>query len=184
MSAFETLADRLRHLARQQPQAPALGDGQCLLSYRNLDRLVDRVAAALQRDGVRPGQAVASCAAPGVLQAVCGLGTLRAGAVAAPIAPSVTPAQFSAMVADAGATFIFVDGQAAPLLPALPPGVQPIDLGGAGRGTRLDDWMAQEGVAPRPVLISPSDPFNIIYSSGTTGTPKGIVQPHAMRWAH
>jgi acyl-CoA synthetase (AMP-forming)/AMP-acid ligase II len=145
---------------------------------------VDRVAAALQRDGVLPGQAVASCAGPGVLQAVCGLGTLRAGAVPAPIAPSVTPAQFGAMVADSGAAFVFVDEQASPLLEALPPGVQLIDLDAAGRGAVFDDWLAPLGVAPKPVAISPADPFNIIYSSGTTGTPKGIVQPHSMRFAH
>jgi acyl-CoA synthetase (AMP-forming)/AMP-acid ligase II len=90
MSAFEPLADRLRCVAKQQPQALALGDGQRLLDYQTLDRLVDRVAAALQRDGVATGQAVASCAATGVLQAVWTLGTLRAGAVPAPIAPSVT----------------------------------------------------------------------------------------------
>ena len=184
MSPFETLTDRLRHVARRQPQALALGDGQWLLDYQALDRLVDRVAAALQRDGVLPGQAVASCAGSGVLQAVCGLGTLRAGAVPAPIAPSVTPAQFSAMVADSGATFVFVDEQASPLLEALPPGVQLIDLGAAGRGAVFDDWLAPLGVAPKPVVVSPGDPFNIIYSSGTTGTPKGIVQPHAMRFAH
>ena len=184
MNSFETLTDRLRHVARQQPQALALGDGQWLLDYQTLDRLVDRVAAALQRDGLLPGQAVASCAASGVLQAVCGLGALRAGAVPAPIAPSVTPAQFGAMVADSGAAFAFVDEQASPLLEALPPGVQPIDLGAAGRGAVFDDWLAPEGVEPQPVAISPADPFNIIYSSGTTGTPKGIVQPHAMRFAH
>ena len=184
MNSFETLTDRLRHVARRQPQALALGDGQWLLDYGTLDRLVDRVAAALQRDGVLPGQAVASCAGSGVLQAVCGLGTLRAGAVSAPIAPSVTPAQFGAMVADSGAALVFVDEQASPLLEALPPGVQPIDLGAAGRGAVFDDWLAPEGVAPQPVVISPTDPFNIIYSSGTTGTPKGIVQPHGMRHAH
>jgi acyl-CoA synthetase (AMP-forming)/AMP-acid ligase II len=184
MNSFETLTDRLRRVARQQPQALALGDGQWLLDYGTLDRLVDRVAAALQRDGALPGHAVASCAGSGVLQAVCGLGTLRAAAVPAPIAPSVTPAQFGAMVADSGAAFVFVDEQASPLLEALPPGVQPIDLGGAARGAVFDDWLAPEGVASQPVAISPTDPFNIIYSSGTTGTPKGIVQPHAMRYAH
>jgi acyl-CoA synthetase (AMP-forming)/AMP-acid ligase II len=127
---------------------------------------------------------VASCAATGVQQAVWTLGTLRAGAVPAPIAPSVTPAQFGAMVADSGAALVFVDDQAVPLLPALPPSVQPIDLGGARSGLPFGAWLAPEGTTPASVALSPSDPFNIIYSSGTTGTPKGIVQPQGMRFAH
>ena len=184
MTDFEGIADRLRRVAQRQPRALALGDGQQLLDYRTLDGLVDQVTAALQRDGVAKGQAVASCAATGVLQAMWTLGTLRAGAVPAPIAPSVTPAQFGAMVADSGAALVFVDDQAVPLLPALPPSVQPIDLGGAGLGQPFDAWLAPEGTAPASVALSPSDPFNIIYSSGTTGTPKGIVQPQGMRFAH
>ena len=48
----------------------------------------------------------------------------------------------------------------------------------------MQGWLAPEGAQPRPVQIDPGAPFNIIYSSGTTGTPKGIVQPHRMRWAH
>ncbi len=184
MRLFETLSDRLRRVAQQQPRAPALGDGHELLDYRTLDGLVDRVAAALQCDGIAKGQAVASCAATGVLQAVLTLGTLRAGAVPAPIAPSATPAQFGAMVVDSGAAFVFVDDQAAPLLSALPPGVQPIDLGGARTGRPFDAWLAPEGTVPAPVAVNAEDPFNIIYSSGTTGTPKGIVQPYGMRFAH
>ncbi|MBN8491662.1 MAG: acyl--CoA ligase, partial [Burkholderiales bacterium] len=51
-------------------------------------------------------------------------------------------------------------------------------------GPTLADWLPPEGARPAPVAIQPDWAFNIIYSSGTTGTPKGIVQPHGMRWAH
>ena len=55
-------------------------------------------------------------------------------------------------------------------------------MDGGDAGTPLAAWMAPEGARPAPVDIRPEDGFNIIYSSGTTGAPKGIVQPHAMRW--
>jgi len=59
-----------------------------------------------------------------------------------------------------------------------------VRLDASAPGTAFDDWLAAPGAQPRPVDVRPESPFNIIYSSGTTGTPKGIVQPHGMRWAH
>jgi acyl-CoA synthetase (AMP-forming)/AMP-acid ligase II len=63
-----------------------------------------------------------------------------------------------------------------------PEAVQRIALG--DDPSVLDAALPPAGTRPRPVAIDPASPFNIIYSSGTTGVPKGIVQPHAMRWAH
>lgn len=105
------------------------------------------------------------------------------GAVATPLAPSVTPAQFAAMLADAQAPVLFVDGSAAALVPADARG-RCVALDADAPGQPFDDWLAAPCARPRPVTVEPDDACNLIYSSGTTGTPKGIVQPHGMRDRH
>ncbi|MFC5522903.1 class I adenylate-forming enzyme family protein [Polaromonas jejuensis] len=184
---FRSLSDLVREHAHQRPHALALCDAEQTLDYAALDVLMDRVAAALQLDGLKPGDVIALCATPSVRYAAVFLGALRAGVVPAPLAPSVTAASLAAMLHDANARGLFADAAAAALLPPSPgDGDAPtrIALDGVTAGRRFEDWLAPEGSRPQPVEVSPQDPFNIIYSSGTTGTPKGIVQSHGMRWAH
>ena len=180
---FRAIADLVREHARQRPQATALADDQDTLSWAQLDAAMDRVAASLQRDGLSPGDVVALCAAPSVRYAVLYLGALRAGMVVAPLAPSVTPDQLIAMLGDAEARRFFVDAMALALLPVPSPWPL-VSLDGQTPGQTWSDWLAPEGSQPQPFVATPEQPFNIIYSSGTTGTPKGIVQPHGMRWGH
>jgi acyl-CoA synthetase (AMP-forming)/AMP-acid ligase II len=180
---FRPLADLVREQAATRPDHAALLADGLRISYGELDALMDRVAAALQRDGVQPGAAVAVAAQTTPLQAALFLGALRAGAVVAPLPTSVTAAAFASMLDDAGALRVFVDASAAALVPA-GRGDVCVALDDAAPGRPLADWLAPPHSRPRPVRIDPQAPFNIIYSSGTTGTPKGIVQSHRMRWLH
>ena len=180
---FRNIADVVREHAAARPQQPALVQGDRQLTFAELDALMDRMAVALQRDGVCAGDVIALCGSTTPRQAALFLGGLRAGAVAAPLAPSVTPAIFASMLGDAGAPLLFVDAAAAALLPAdMKARCIALDAGAPGRP--FDDWLAAPGARPHPVAVEPESPFNLIYSSGTTGAPKGIVQPHGMRWMH
>ena len=184
-SDFGTLAELVHAHAQAAPERPALRDPQHTLDYRELDALMDRVAAALQREGLREGDAIAICAASSVHYAAVFLGALRAGVAVAPLAPGSAPASLAQMIADAGARLLFVDAAAAGALGAPAPGAaRRIALDDSAAGTPLPEWLAPTGAVPRAANISPASPFNIIYSSGTTGEPKGIVQGHGMRWAH
>ena len=115
---FMPLPERLRALASAQPAARAVQDPDRALTYAKLDALMDRVAAALQRDGVLPGQAIAVCATACVDYVVLFLGALRAGVVVAPLAPSVTPDTLGAMLRDAQAQHLWVDASTQALVPA------------------------------------------------------------------
>ena len=179
---FRTVSDLLRVHAQQRPQASALADDDTALNWAQLDALVSRVAASLQRDGLGLGDVVALCAAPSVRYAAVYLGALRCGVVVAPLAPSVTPDTMQSMLRDAEARLLFVDVQGRAVLPpAAPDAPALVALDDDGPAPRWNGWLAPEGALPHPVEVGPGHPFNIIYSSGTTGTPKGIVHSHQMR---
>jgi long-chain acyl-CoA synthetase len=181
---FTVITELVHEHAQQRPTQTALSDGTQYLTYAELDALTDRVAAALQRDGLKPGDAIGICGMSSVRYAVLYLGALRAGVVVAPLAPSVTRDSLAAMLRDAGAKRLFVDRSAADLIPDNLPPTHVIWLDDKLRGTPFSAWLAAMGELPAPVDVQPEWPFNIIYSSGTTGTPKGIVQSHGMRWTH
>jgi long-chain acyl-CoA synthetase len=186
---FGVLAELVHAYALERPPHPALVHEERVLSYGELDALMDRVAAALQRDAVQPGEVIAVCAASCVEYGAVFLGALRAGVAVAPLAPSSTPAALATMLADCGAKIFFLDEPVAVAIAGetLPEGLRRVAINDAVRiagAQPLSDWLAPADAKPSPVHIEPDAPFNIIYSSGTTGTPKGIVQSHRMRWAH
>jgi len=181
---FSTLQELIRVHAVRRPQHIALSQDARSLDYQTLDALVDRIAATLQRDGLKPLSAISICAGMSIEYAAVFLGALRAGIAVAPLAPSSTAASIAAMVADASATLLFVD---APVAKSLEPVREQIaatwiTLDGSAGGTSFQHWLVTHASAPAAVAAEPDAPFNLIYSSGTTGTPKGIVQSNMMRW--
>ena len=154
---FGTLPELIAAHARERGDKAAIVHDEASLTYAELDARMDRVAAALQRDGVAQRQAVAIVGAMSLDYAAMFLGAIRAGCAPAPIAPSSTGEQMAAMIADCGAPLLFLDGDAAETLGDRPVAAKRVRLDGGG----LDDWIG-DARTPDPVEIGPDNPFNII----------------------
>ena len=150
---FAAVTDLIAAHAKRYPRQVALVCGDRSLDYADLDAGVDRIASALQRDGVRAGDAIALCATNSIEYVVAFLGGLRAGAAVAPLPQSTTPAAHAAMIADTDARHLFLDagvaGALAPERDAI--AARMIALDDVGAGLTLSEWMAAGDARPAAV---------------------------------
>lgn len=177
MTCFDFPAAILAH-AVDRPDHPAIICGDHRITWRAFAARADAVAATLAKLGTRPGDVVAAIAASSVDYAVLWAAVLRLRATIAPLAPSSTPEQIAAMIGDSGARLVFTDAAARRDFGGALGSVGIVDL------EALDAWIDPSAEVPPLADLDPTASFNIIYSSGTTGTPKGIIQSAAMRSLH
>ncbi|MCJ8140055.1 class I adenylate-forming enzyme family protein [Falsirhodobacter halotolerans] len=172
-----TLETLLRH-GLTTPDATAIICGSQTLSWGQLRWQVLETAGAIAATGGGPDRRVALLGSADAGLVAAYLAVVAAGACAVPLPVSAHPDALTTMLQDCEPDLIFVqDGYQSLLTDGHPGEVVVIGPNGiptafTNRGKPLQDAVVPTGDAP----------FNIIYSSGTTGKAKGIVHSHTMRW--
>lgn len=182
----ETIVSRIRANAAAHPDRLALVCGADQLSWGAFDARINRVANLLVQLGLGKGDNVAIISPNSIPYAELFMGILRAGACVTPLSSMASPDALQKMLTDCSASVIFVAGQylelVAGFVTELPIKRFAIDFEHA-EFERYEAALATSSSTDPMIAIDMTDPFNLIYSSGTTGTPKGIVQNHLMRAA-
>ncbi|KUM73485.1 non-ribosomal peptide synthetase [Streptomyces curacoi] len=148
--------------AAEQPDAPALlWEAQGSLSYGELADRALRTAAALVERGVRPGDTVAVSLPKGPDQITAVLGVLAAGAAYVPIGVEQPAARRDRIRTTAGFRVALTDGRPVEGLDALP----------------VAEATARAPLSG-PVTVEEEQPAYVLFTSGSTGEPKGVEVPH------
>lgn len=165
-----TIAGIIRARAAATPGAAAVLEPGRSTSFAELDARSSRVGQALLADGVRPGDRVAylGANAPSFLEVL--YGAAKVGAIATALNNRLAPAEIATILRDADPAVLVLGAGERPL----PEGDRPAGLV-VVTADRYDAWLGAHPPADPGAEPDAEDPALIFYTSGTTGTPKGIV---------
>jgi len=205
VTAGRTLCDELRHVAETSGDARAYsdeagagaGDGWQSLTWSQVRQRVLEVAAGFAALGLAAGERVALMLPNRSEHVLADLGAVHAGGLGVTLYATLAPEQIGYVAADCDARIAVLDGAAElarwqPVLDQLP-GLTTIivrDPVACPAGDRYMTWdglvaLGRERLAADPdeitarvAAIKPGDPLALLYTSGTTGNPKGVVLTH------
>lgn len=179
------IPELLRERARMHPDKGYLGCEDTLLTYADVDERTDRVAAGFAEIGVAPGDRVAVISSNRVEMLELFFACAKAGAAMVPLNVFLKGEFLRYQLTDSQAQTLVVDGPGfeavEDLLHELPDLRRIVTLDEpaetAGEVVRYEKLRASDAQAPAPDL-DPSTLMSILYTSGTTGMPKGCMLPH------
>lgn len=180
--AMPTLGDIPRHYGRTRPFRVASAFEGRETTWAELDRLSNCVANALRSEGVVRSERVAFVGKGSDEFFEVYFGVAKAGAVSMPIIWRLAPPEIANIVIDGEARILFVGPDQFDRLEAfksLMPGVKLVTLEGGAEGyTRYADWRDTATDADPDVPVERSEVCLQLYTSGTTGLPKGVMLSH------
>ena len=178
MTDTPPMSEMFADLARQRPDHPALVGAERTLTYAELHANANRVANALADLGVGEQGRVAylDLNNPEFFEVM--VGASRVGAAIAPLNFRLTPTEMGRIVDDAGATVMVVGPafeQMVPAIQAEAPGLKRV----VRTGQDYASWLAESSAEDRGRESSMDDVVLQLYTSGTTGLPKGVMITNA-----
>ncbi|MBB6254968.1 non-ribosomal peptide synthetase/type I polyketide synthase [Nitrospirillum iridis] len=159
--------DLLARQAARTPDAPALLSGEEVLSYAALDRRANALAHTLAARGVGPGALVGLCLERSTALVLGVLAVLKAGGAYVPLSPDDPADRLAALARDAGLAQILVRPDRRDRFANLSDDDVLV----------LADTDAERADAPM-AAVTPDDLAYVLFTSGTTGAPKGVMVPH------
>jgi acyl-CoA synthetase (AMP-forming)/AMP-acid ligase II len=195
MATETNIGEFLRTRAFLNPNKEALYDvtAEHRYSFRELNERANQCCNALASLGLKKGDRVALLANNGHEFAESFFGPAKAGLVLMPLNWRLTADELSFILKDGGATVLIFDQDFAPVVDQLhamgPEGTDVahwIAVGGEAPeyATGYEDLLAAQSTADPDIDASEDDNLFIMYTSGTTGNPKGVVHTHnTVMWA-